>query len=202
MKNHAAALTLILAVATAGASGAATISAAESDAKGGDYSNSHANPTAFGQGVTGVTGSQNRKSDTDWLVFDAFAPEVDRLEFTFTNTGGMWGGLNLRLKDHAFENDHDWWPLLASWSIDNVTDARDVTVSYVLDGHTGPLYVALDFYKDNDFRNGNGLDYTIALIGGQPVPETAPAPIPLPAGGALALAAVAALGALRRFRRG
>jgi len=199
MTRFATALALLAALA--GAASAATITATETGAAGGDYSNSHKNPTSFAQDVALVTGSQNRKSDTDWLLFDGFATGTERLEFTFTNPGGTWGGLNLRLKDDAFTKRDDWWPLLDSWSISNVTDDRAVTVSYVLNGYTGPIYVALDFYKDNDFRNGNGLDYSIARIGGQVLPETAPAPVPLPAGGALALAGLGALAALRRFRR-
>lgn len=196
-------LALLATMAFAGSAGAATVVANETDAKGGDFSNSHANPTVFAQDVALVSGTQNRKSDTDWLMFDGFAPGTERLEFTFSNPGGDWGGLNLRLKAEPFKNTHDWWPLLDSWSLDGVTDERSLTVSYVLKGYTGPIYVALDFYKDNDFRGGDGLDYTIARIGDAYLPETgiAPAPVPLPAGGALALAGLAALAALRSRRR-
>lgn len=201
MTRLATTIAFLAAMAFAGAAGAATLVATEIDAMGGDYSNSHRSPTVFAQDVALVTGAQNRKSDTDWLLFDGFAVGTERLEFTFSNVGGMWGGLNLRLKDEAFRNGNDWWPLLDSWSIGNVTDERSVTVSYVLNGYTGPIYVALDFYKDNDFRNGDGLGYSIARIGGELLPETAPAPVPLPAGGALALAGLGALAALRRFRR-
>lgn len=201
MTRLATALALFATITLAGAAGAATITAPETGVAGGDFANSHKNPTIFAQDVALVTGSQNRKSDTDWLLFDGFAAGTERLEFTFTNPGGTWGGLNLRLKDEAFQNGNDWWPLLDSWSISNVTDERAVTVSYVLNGYTGPIYVALDFYKDNDFRNGSGVDYSIARIGGQLLPETAPAPVPLPAGAALALTGLGALAALRRFRR-
>ncbi len=197
--------TLLAAMAFAGAANAASVVSAETDATGGDFSNSHANPTVFAQDVFVVTGAQNTKPDVDWLLFDGFATGTERLEFTFTNPGGDWGGLNLRLKDAAFKNVHDWWPLMASWSIAGVTDSRSVTVSYVLDGYTGPVYAALEFYKDNDFRNGNGLAYSIAKIGGTTHPELAPlpgpAPIPVPAAGLLALAGLGSLIALRRSRR-
>lgn len=203
MKRLAITIAFVATMTLAGASGAATIVSNEIDAPGGDYSNSHANPTAFAQDVALVTGAQNRKPDVDWLLFDGFAPGTERLEFTFTNPGGGWGGLNLRLKEEAFKNVNDWWPLLDSWSISNVTDARSVTVSYVLNGYTGPIYAALDFYKDNDFGNGNGLQYSVARIGGVYQPETgaAPAAVPLPAAGVLGLAGLAALAALRARRR-
>jgi hypothetical protein len=199
MKRLTTTLALIATIALSGAANAATVVASETDAKGGDFSNSHSVPTRFAQDVGLVTGAQSRKSDIDWLVFDGFAPGTERLEFTFTNPGGAWGGLNLRLKADPFKNVHDWYPLLASWSIDNVTDTRSVTVSYVLDGYTGPVYAALDFYKDNDFRGGNGLAYNVARVGDAYLPNAAPAPaaVPLPAGGALALGGLAALMTLR-----
>ena len=197
--------TLVAALAVAGAAGAATVVAAETDTKGGDFSNSHANPTVFAQDVFVVMGSQNTKPDRDWLLFDGFATGTERLDFTFTNPGGDWGGLNLRLKDAAFETVHDWWPLLASWSIGGVSDTNTVTVSYILEGYTGPVYVALDFYNDNDFRNGNGLHYSISKIGRALHPELAPAPgpapVPLPAPTLLALAGLGSLLALRQSRR-
>lgn len=205
MKRIVTIFTLVATMAFASAAGAATVVSAETDAKGGDFSNSHANPTVFAKDVFAVTGTQTNKPDVDWLLFDGFETGTEALELTFSNPGGDWGGLNLRLKDAAFKNVHDWWPLLASWSISGVTDAKTVTVSYVLDGYTGPVYAALEFYKDNDFRNGNGLAYAIAKIGGNQRPELAPLPapsaVPVPAAGVLALAALGSLVALRRSRR-
>lgn len=195
---------LLVALAVTGPARSATIVAAEADTSGSDYSNSHANPTVFGRDVFVVTGTQTNKPDIDWLVFDGFAPGTERLEFTFTNPGGDWGGLNLRLKDAAFKNVHDWWPLLAHWSIDGVTDTNTVTVSYGLGGYTGPIHAALEFYKDNDFRNGDGLAYSIAKIGGDRHPGLAPLPapaaVPVPAAGLLGLAGLGSLIVLRRAR--
>lgn len=204
MTRFAITLTLLATMSLVGAVDAATVVANETDAKGGDYSNSHRNPTVFGQDVALVTGSQNRKSDVDWLVFDGFARGTERLEFTFTNVGGDWGGLSLRLKDEAFKHAWDSWPLLDAWYLDGISDDRSVTVSYVLDGYTGPVYARLDFYHGNDLANGTGLSYSISRIGDAYLPEAgaAPAPVPLPAPGALALAGLAALAALRRRRRG
>lgn len=205
MTRIATIVTLLAALAFAGAANAATVVSSESDAKGGDFSNSHKVPTVFAKDVFRVTGAQNNKPDVDWLMFDGFEVGTERLEFTFTNPGGTWGGLNLRLKDAAFKNIHDWWPLMAQWSINGVTDDRSVTVSYVLDGYTGPIYAALEFYKDNDFRYGNGFAYSIAKVGGQRLPERAPMPapaaVPVPAAGLFTLAGLGALIALRRARR-
>lgn len=205
MTRIATLFTFVATMAFAGAAVAATVVSSETDAKGGDFSNSHATPSVFDKDVFVVTGTQSNKADVDWLMFDGFADGTERLEFTFTNPGGDWGGLNLRLKDAAFKNVNDWWPLMASWSIGGVSDANSVTVSYVLGGYTGPIYAALEFYKDNDFRGGNGLAYSIAKIGGAQGPELAPLPmpaaVPVPAAGALALAGVGALAALRRARR-
>lgn len=206
MTRIATIFSFVAAMAFAGAAGATTVVSSETDAKGGDFSDSHANPTVFDKDVFVVTGTQTNKADVDWMVFDGFAEGTERLDFTFSNPGGGWGGLNLRLKDAAFKNVNDWWPLMASWSIGGVSDANSVTVSYVLDGYTGPIYAALEFYKDNDFRNGNGLAYSIAKIRGGQGPELAPRPtpaaVPVPAAGALALAGIGALAALRRARRG
>jgi hypothetical protein len=203
MTRIATTLVLLATIAFAGGASAATIVANEIDAKGGDYSNSHKNPTVFAQDVALVTGSQNRKSDTDWLLFDGFADGTERLEFTFTNVGGDWGGLSLRLKDEAFKKPGDSWPLLGAWYLDGISDERSVTVSYVLKGYTGPIHARLDFYKGNDVSNGTGLSYGISRVGDAYLPEKgiAPAPVPLPAGGALALAGLAALAALRARRR-
>lgn len=198
-------VTLLAALAFAGAANAATVVSSESDAKGGDFSNSHKVPTVFAKDVFLVAGAQNNKPDVDWLMFDGFEVGTERLELTFTNPGGTWGGVNVRLKDAAFKNINDWWPLMAQWSISGVTDDRSVTVSYVLDGYTGPIYAALEFYKDNDFRNGNGLAYSIAKIGGQQLPELAPMPmpaaVPVPGAGLFTLAGVGALTLLRRGHR-
>lgn len=203
MTRIATILTLVAALACAGAAGASTVVVSESDAKGGDFSNSHANPTVFGQDVMLVTGSQNRKSDTDWLLFDGFATGTERLEFTFTNVGGNWGGLSLRLKDEAFKNARDSWPLLGAWYLDGISDERPVTVSYVLDGYTGPIFARVDFYHGNDVANGTGVSYSIARIGDTYMPEAgvSPAAVPVPAAGLFLIAGLGALAALRQTRK-
>lgn len=202
-------IAILAAMLIAGSAGAVTQRASETDASGGDFSNSHRTPSVIASDILTVTGAQNRNSDIDWIVFDGFADGTERLDFTFTNEGGEWGGLHLRLKADPFKNRHDWWPLLDAWSIDGVTGARSKTVSYVLGGTTGPIHVALDFYNGNDFRNGNGLAYTIAKIVGAPevapmsAPAPGPSPVPVPAALPLALAGLGALGAVGwRRKRG
>lgn len=85
-----------------------------------------------------------------------------------------------------------------------MTDARSVTVSHVRDEYTGPIFAAFAFYKDNDFRRGKGLPYSIAKVGGRGIPELAPLPtpaaVPLHAAGIFTLAGLGALMALRRLR--
>ncbi len=201
MTRLATALALLTTMVLAGSAGAATVVSTETDANGGDFSNSHKTPSVFAPDVAVVTGSQNRKSDIDWLVFDGFAPGTERLDFTFTNPGGDWGGLHLRLKSEPFQNRHDWWPLLGSWSLEGVSDGRSLTVSYMLDGYTGPIHAVIDFYPGNDLGNGTGVHYSIARVGGVTLPAPGPAPVPLPAGGALALGGLAALVVLRRPHR-
>lgn len=40
-------------------------------------------------------------------MFDGIGEGTERLDFTFTNPGGSWGGLNLRLKYAPLKNIHD-----------------------------------------------------------------------------------------------
>ena len=79
------------------------------------------------------------------------------------------------------------------------TTARKDGAGYVLNGHTGPLHVAIDFF-DADFRNGNGVTYAITARGA-PEPAQSAAPVPLPASLPLALAGLASFAVAARLRR-
>ena len=190
-------------VGVGGLAAASSVTAYETDVSGGDFSNTHNHPSVIGSDVTTVYGKQSNKPDSDWIVFDGFADGTESLDFTFTNEGGKWGGLNIRFKATEFTGKHDWWPLVFQGSFDNITDSTPLSFSYVLDGYTGPLYVALDFYQDNDFRNGNGLSYQIDKVGrnAPPMPAPSVSAVPLPASLPLALAGFGALAYISKRRR-
>ena len=199
----------ILAVAAAAAIGlavpasAASVDAFETDAKGQDFGQNPNQAAVFGSDILTVSGRQNNNGDSDYLSFDSFAAGTSSLDFAFTNPGGEWGGFNIRIKTSPFKNSNDWWPLVFSDSVGGVTNASPKTISYVLDGYTGPLHVAIDFYQA-DFRNGNGLAYMITKTGAPAGPSPAPSPsaVPLPAGLPLVMSGLAALALLRLPRKG
>jgi len=196
MSRAARAVALALVALSATAAGAATIDAFEAEARGGDFGQNHRQAALFGPGTGAVHGRQSTQGDSDYLGFTGFAAGTERVDFRFTNAGGAWGGFNLRLKEGAFSNRNDWWPLAHAETVGSVTGDRPATISYVLDGYTGPLHMAIDFFNA-DFRGGDGLDYSITVHGATP----APAPIPLPGGLALALAGLGALAGLAIARR-
>lgn len=181
---------------------AATVVADETSVKGSDFGNNPKRAEVFGADILTVTGSQKNNRDSDFLTFDGFADGTESLDFVFTNPGGAWGGFNIRIKEDPFRNKHDWWPL-AFWTTESgVSDSNPVKISFALNGYTGPLHVALDFFHA-DFRNGNGIQYTISKTGGVlPSPGPAPAPVPLPAALPLAAAGLGSLVLLRRFGKG
>jgi len=201
-KHTVIALVLAAAAAFALPATAATYTAHETDAKGGDFGHNTQQAGYIGANIETVFGVQNRRNDVDLLTFDGFADGTEALDFTFTNPGGDWGGFNLRIKTEPFKNKNDWWPLVFSGTYGNVTDSTPEKISYALEGYTGKLYVAIDFF-DADFRNGNGLNYAITKRGFAPAPPQPPltAPVPVPAALPLGLAGIAALAGLRRLRR-
>ncbi|MEV8467837.1 VPLPA-CTERM sorting domain-containing protein [Fluviibacterium sp. DFM31] len=176
---------------------AATVVADE--AVSGEFGNNPNQSAVFGKDVGTVIGGQKNNGDSDFLFFDGFEDGTTSLDFSFTNVGGNWGGLNLRIKDEAFKNKNDWWSLEFGASYDKISDSTPLKISFALDGYTGPLAVAVDFFNA-DFKNGNGVSYVITKSGGLP-PSNAPAPIPLPAGLPLAATGLGALVLARRFRR-
>ena len=197
LKTLFAPLALAAGVALAVPAVAATLS--EAGVSGGDFGNAPARATLVAADVETVTGSQTSRIDSDFLSFSGFRPGTRSLDFTFTNPGGAWGGFNIRLKTTPLQNPQDWWPLAFWETVPKVTDSQPKTISYVLNGHTGPLHVAIDFF-DADFRNGNGVSYTINARGA-PEPAQSAAPVPLPASLPLALAGLASFAVAARLRR-
>ena len=160
-------LAAALAIALALPAMAATVN--EADAGHGDFGNNPNQAAVFGMGTDLVTGTQKTNGDKDYLTFEAFASGAEAIDFVFTNPGGTWGGFNFRLKADPFKNSNDWNQLLYSASVDGVTDSTPKTISYVLNGYTGPLHVAIDFFNA-DYRNGGGLVYNITTRYAAPSP--------------------------------
>ena len=196
-KTLLAPLALVAGLAAAVPAAAATLS--ESAAPEGDFGNAPARAALVAMDVDSVTGGQASRNDSDFLSFAGFLPGTESLDFTFTNPGGAWGGFNIRLKTTPFQNPHDWWPLAFWETVPKVTDSQPKTISYVLNGYTGPLHVAIDFF-DADFRNGHGVSYAIAARR-PPEPAQPAAPVPLPAALPLALAGLASFAVAARLRR-
>lgn len=199
MTFHRMAFLAAFSALTLGAAPVVAATVVADEAVLGEFGNNPKQSAIFDKDVGTVIGGQKNNGDSDFLFFDGFEDGTTSLDFTFTNVGGDWGGLNLRIKDKAFKNKNDWWPLEFSGTYAGLTDSNPLKISFALDGYTGPLAVAIDFFHA-DFKNGNGVGYVITKAGGLP-PSTAPAPIPLPAGLPLIASGLGALVLARRFRR-
>lgn len=180
---------------------ASSVIADEADRHGRDFGENPNQAEVFGSSIQTVYGRQNHNRDSDFLTFEGFTAGTTSLDFLFTNDGD-WGGFNIRIKTSAFKNKNDWYPLVYSGSFDGVNAGNPKKISYVLDNYTGPLHVAIDFYNA-DYRNGNGLSYTISTFQQSNTPNNNPAPaprVPLPAGFPLAATGLAALLLVARRR--
>lgn len=190
---------LAVLAAMAGAVPAAAATLSESAVTSADFGDNPEKATLLAADVVSVTGGQKNRNDSDYLTFSGFAPGTESLDFSFTNAGGMWGGFNLRIKAAPFKNAHDWWPLVYSETVPRVTDSMPKAISYVLNGYTGPLHVAIDFF-DADFRQGRGLSYAVTARA-TPEPAQPTAPVPLPGALPLALAGLGSFAVAARLRR-
>lgn len=192
-------VTLAIAAAMTCAVPVAAATLSESAVASADFGDKPEKSTVLAADVVSVTGGQKNRNDSDYLTFSGFAPGTESLDFSFTNEGGMWGGFNIRIKASPFQNAYDWWPLLYSETVPRVTDDMPKTISYVLNGHTGPLHVAIDFF-DADFRQGRGLSYTVTARAA-PEPAQPAAPVPLPGALPLALTGLGSFAVAARLRR-
>ncbi|PWR02254.1 hypothetical protein DKT77_11885 [Meridianimarinicoccus roseus] len=203
-------ITLIAALFSTGVS-AATLPASEASDPNGDFAGNPASAPVFSSDVRLVTGAQNKQNDIDFLTFDGFAEGTLSLDFVFTHPGGKNGKLDFLLQREAFKNKHSWPdhyhnPGHYTESISGLDGDSAHKVSYVLDGYTGPIHVALRFYDSDAFYGRDkrplGVIYTAERVGAvMPAPAPSPAPVPLPAGLPLALAGIGALAALRTRSR-
>lgn len=202
---------IIFAALMATSASAATMSSDEAFADKGDFGGTPQKASVFGSDIVSVTGAQNKQNDVDFLTFSGFADGTLSLDFVFTHEDGKSGKLDFVLQREEFKNKYSWPdsyhnPGFYTESISGLDDDSAHKVSYVLDGYTGPLYVALRFYDSDAFYGKNkrdvGIMYTASSISGFPGgPSLAPAPVPLPTALPLALAGLGALAALRARRK-
>lgn len=200
---------IIFAALLATSASAATMSSDEASTENGDFSDNPDKASAFGSDIVYVTGAQNKQNDVDFLTFSGFANGTLSLDFVFTHEDGQSGKLDFVLQREEFKNKNAWPdsyhnPGYYTETISGLDNDSSHKVSYVLDGYTGPIYIALRFYDSDAFYGQNkrdvGVTYAASSFAGASG-VSAPAPVPLPAALPLALVGIGALIVLRARRR-